>query len=260
MKLKFLVIIALLIAGCTPGNRLVKVIEKSQPKTVMVSVTAVIDVLKMVKTPDGFKIIQSTAIGEFVGAGVYVSESGHVLTCAHLFWHNEVLGIKIEQLDGSIVPVDLVVQNDVLDLALLKADLINTPYARLADPRKLRVGQEVFAIGNPLNLPFTVSHGIISALYRDLEDGFNMTQSDTMINPGNSGGPLFNLKGELVGINSRIIPPVDGPICTGISFSVQCGQIIEFLTKARVTSECSLPKFDYKYWEKALHELRLAFN
>ena len=108
-----------------------------------------------------------------------------------------------------------------------------TPYVNIADPRGLKVGQEVIAIGSPAGLSFSVTNGIISALYRDFNHAYNVTQSNTAINPGNSGGPLFNLKGELVGINSFfIMARPEFPVFTGLGFSVQSGQCIEFLTDA----------------------------
>lgn len=181
--------------------------------------------------------------GTIGGSGVFVSKKGYVLTCAHLF---NISGLKkihsiiLTSPNGDSVFGRLIKVNSKSDLAVVRADYYHkTPYVKIADPRDLRVGQEVFAIGSPLGLTFSVSHGIISALYRDFDNfAYNVTQSDTAINPGNSGGPLFNLKGELVGINSFIVSANDFvAVFSGIGFSVQCGQLREFLTDVKKTEK-----------------------
>lgn len=233
--------------GCAPTEKLVKLAEETQPKTSMVYVKAIVTVLELTIKDGHFKIEKSTEAIRVTGAGVFISPNGHILTCAHLFQFEWIKGITIEDFNGNVYPAELLAQDDRVDLALLKINEENTNYARIADPRKLRVGQEVIAVGNPLGLSFSVTHGIISALNRDFGDRYNVTQSDTFLNPGNSGGPLFNLKGELVGINSFIVPPVNAPIFTGAGFSVQSGQIVEFLTKYRGL-DAALPKFKINYW------------
>lgn len=154
---------------------------------------------------------------------------------------------------GTCTAGEVLHKEDGLDLALLQSNFDTpTPYARIADPRKLRVGQEVLAVGSPLGFTFSVSHGIVSALNRDDLGVYNMTQSDAFLNPGNSGGPLFNLKGDIIGINSRIVPPVPANIFTGLGFSVQSGQIVEFLTRVRnkyLQLEKGFPRFKSDYWE-----------
>jgi len=167
------------------------------------------------------------------GSGVFVTKKGHVLTCAHLFnLPGKILSISIADYNENVYAGKLIKVSNSVDLAFLQVPYLKkSPYVKLADPRTLKVGQEVVAIGNPLGLPGTVTNGIVSALYRDIEDSYNVTQSNTSINPGNSGGPLFNLKGELIGINSFMISPIPGiPIFTGLGFSVQSGQCLVFLT------------------------------
>lgn len=200
-----------------PKERYVAMLQEALPKSVSVYVSGELE---------GHR-------GRFLGSGVYISKRGHVLTAAHLFSMDKMTGITVCDYQGTCTGAELLYKEDNKDLALLKSGFDDTPVAKLADPRKLKVGQEVLAIGNPLGLNNSVCHGIISALYRDEIGGmYNMTQSDTMINPGNSGGPLFNLNGELVGINSSIVPVVPFlPINSGLAFSVQSGQIIEFLTR-----------------------------
>lgn len=238
----------ILLSSCSTSEKFVGVARDALPKTTVVSVKAVITVEKASVNEGKLKIEKSTETSTETGAGVFISPTGHILTCAHLFWVEEVTQVTIQDYDGYVYKADLLDKDDGKDLALLKIERPHSDYVRIADPRKLRVGQEVLAIGTPLGREFSVTHGIISALNRDLESMYNLTQSDVFQNPGNSGGPLFNMKGELVGINSGIQPPVNAPIFTGIGFSVQSGQIVEFLTKIRNRYE-GLPKYNLKYWK-----------
>jgi S1-C subfamily serine protease len=184
--------------------------------------------------------------GQVGGSGVFISPNGYILTCAHVVDFPTISLINVELHNGDIVAGKVLKISAKDDLALLKVDYFKkVPYTRLADPRKLKVGQEVIAVGAPLGLVFTVTSGIISALYRDVNDAYNVTQSDAAINPGNSGGPLFNLKGELVGINSFMLTlmPIF-PTFTGLGFSVQCGQCHIFLTECkRLYPDLQLKKF-----------------
>jgi len=169
------------------------------------------------------------------GSGVFISPKGYILTAAHVMSFDKVISVSIIRDNGDVVAAHIVKIDDKNDLALLKVDYydVKVPYVKLADPRKLVLGQEVFAIGAPLGLGLGVTAGIISALYVDLGRGYyNMTQSDAAINHGNSGGPLFNLKGELVGINVLMITasPFEQTF-GGIGFSVQVSQCYEFLTR-----------------------------
>lgn len=213
-------------------TRQVRIIKNSLPKTVMIQVAGI------------YESQESTRSVAVRGAGVFISPTNHVLTCAHLFRLKSINSISVCSLDGICTAAELLNLDDHKDLGLLRANFDEpTPYAELQDPRTLAVGQEVIAIGNPLGLEFSVSHGIISALYRDIGAFYNLTQTDVMINPGNSGGPLLDLEGKLVGINNLIIPVIPIlPINTGLAFSVQSGQIIEFLSKF-YGIESSIPKF-----------------
>lgn len=213
----------LVVMDTQPKDKFVGVVEKVMPAVVEIQVSGVIE-------KDNQLWVASV-----LGSGVFISDKGHILTCAHLFNDFiEIKGINVISPNDDTVAGRVVNVGKRVDLAVIKVDFYKkTPKVKLADPRKLRVGQEVFAIGSPLGMSFSVTSGIISALYRDLDDSYNVTQSDTAINQGNSGGPLFNLKGELVGINSFMIPPVNAPIFTGLGFSVQCGEALKFLIDTR---------------------------
>ena len=167
------------------------------------------------------------------GSGVYVNSQGFILTCGHLFNFKEIYSINITNAQGETVSGKLWRADFHRDLALVQTKYYNVvPYVQLEDPRKLKIGQEVFAIGSPAGFEFSVSNGIISGLYRDVGDMYNTLQTNTAINPGNSGGPLFNLQGKLVGIVSFFVPLNQFvAINSGLGFAVSPGQQLEFLVK-----------------------------
>jgi len=248
MKYTLLILWALLLSGCeAKAEKYVALADEVVPKTAMVEVDTIVKVMYFVFDSKGLQIEISTVPVTFRGAAVFISPSGHLLTCAHLFDSGYPSTTTIITATGLRLPAEVLYQSEEDDLALLKIENDWPHYARLGDPRELRVGQEVLAVGNPLGFEFSVTHGIISALNRDQVGLYNATQSDAFINPGNSGGPLFNLRGELVGINSRFMPANHALVFSGLGFSVSPGQILEFITKFRGLDQ-SLPKYDSDYW------------
>src|SRR5437868_5243353 len=152
------------------------------------------------------------------GSGVLFTPDGYLLTNAHVV--GRAGSVKIGLPDGSTHEGNVVGTDQATDLAVVHIDGTHLPAAELGTSSKLRVGQLVVAIGNPLGFSFTVSAGVISALGRTLraQDGRLMDaiiQSDVAMNPGNSGGPLVDSRGRVVGINTAIIMGAQG-----ISFSV----------------------------------------
>jgi serine protease Do len=123
------------------------------------------------------------------------------------------------------------------DVALLKIDADDLPFAKIGDSSEVKVGQWVLAIGEPFGLDFTASHGIISALGRSLPDDTYVPfiQTDVPINPGNSGGPLFNLSGEVVGINSQIYSKTGGSM--GLSFSIPINIAMNIVNQLKDTGK-----------------------
>lgn len=240
-KLTSIIFCALVVLqGCTldTQDKFVKPIKKVMPAVVEIQVIGMVPhplivLLDSLTGEDNSDNPDSWVRAGVLGSGVYVSPKGYILTCAHLFEpFKKVLSINVTNYKEEAVAGTIVSVGEKVDLAVIKTTYFkDTPYVKLADPRKLKVGQDVFTIGSPLGLSFSVTSGIISALYRDFEFAYNMTQSDVSLNPGNSGGPLFNLKGELVGINSFMVPPVNAAIFTGLGFFVQAGQCLEFLVK-----------------------------
>ena len=147
------------------------------------------------------------------GSGVIVTSDGYILTNNHVVEDASKDGILVELHDGSQYNAILVGTDPTTDLAVIKVEADGLPTAAIGISERARVGQIVFAVGNPLGLTSTVTQGIISAIGRGQlnlnrdEQGYGIEdfiQTDAAINPGNSGGGLFNLNGELIGINSAI--------------------------------------------------------
>jgi serine protease Do len=142
----------------------------------------------------------------FFGSGFVIDPAGAIVTNKHVI--DGAFGITVTFADRSIVPAQLLAAAGLTDLAVLKVDLGHPlPFLKFADSDRLRVGESVLAIGNPLGLGMSVSTGIVSALNRDIMDSpFDENiQTDASINHGNSGGPLLDRAGEVVGVRS--LPP-----------------------------------------------------
>ncbi|NLX75631.1 MAG: trypsin-like serine protease, partial [Synergistaceae bacterium] len=141
-------------------------------------------------------------VAEGAGSGVIITEQGHIVTNWHVAEDAQELTVRLN--DGSEYPAQLLAYDEKTDLALLKIEADNLVSASLADSDEVQVGQQVFAIGNPLGqLGGTVTEGIISATSREITvDNQTMTllQTSAAVNSGNSGGGLFDSKGNLVGI------------------------------------------------------------
>jgi serine protease Do len=154
-----------------------------------------------------------------LGSGFIIDPSGLVVTNNHVIDGADEINVILN--DGTKMPAELVGKDSKSDLALLRVHP-DKPLksVQFGDSDKLRLGEWVVAIGNPFSLGGTVTAGIVSARNRDINSGpyDNYIQTDAAINRGNSGGPLFNLNGEVIGINTAIISPSGGSI--GIGFAV----------------------------------------
>jgi serine protease Do len=154
------------------------------------------------------------------GSGFIVANDGLVLTNAHVVKDAEEITVKLT--DRREFKATLVGLDEATDVAVLRIDAKGLPTVRLGDPKTLRPGEWVFAIGSPFGFENSVTAGIVSSTGRGLggqESRFvNFIQTDVAVNPGNSGGPLFNLDGEVVGINSQIYSRSGGYM--GISFAI----------------------------------------
>jgi serine protease DegS len=157
-----------------------------------------------------------------LGSGVIVDDSGHILTNNHVIANATT--IKVQLADGRSAEARVVGRDPDSDLAVLSIHLAGLPVMTLGRSDRLQVGDEVLAIGNPLGLNQTVTHGIVSATDRrqlgvaTFED---FIQTDAAINEGNSGGALINADGELVGINTAVIAKnMDATGVEGIGFAI----------------------------------------
>lgn len=150
-----------------------------------------------------------------LGSGVIVSNDGHIVTNLHVV--NQAKEVTVFLSDGRMLSARFLGADPLVDLAILKVDAQGLPALPFANSDDVRVGQLVFAIGNPLGLQETVTQGIISGIGRRGVNDLNAEffQTDAAINPGNSGGPLINVRGEMVAVNNSIALKSQG-----ISFAI----------------------------------------
>jgi serine protease Do len=161
---------------------------------------------------------QGDTIRKGVGSGFIVSADGYILTNAHVV--DDASEVTVKLTDNREFSAKVIGADRRTDVALVKIDAKNLPVVRIGEAAKSRVGEWVAAIGSPFGLENTVTAGIISAKSRSLPDEnyVPFIQTDVAINPGNSGGPLFNMAGEVIGINSQIYSRTGGYM--GLSFAV----------------------------------------
>lgn len=174
-----------------------------------------------------------------MGSGFIISDDGYILTNHHVIDGADQIMVRLN--DRREYSATIVGTDQRSDLALLKIDEKKLPVVKFAKPDELKVGEWVLAIGSPFGLDYSASAGIVSAIGRSIPSESNdnyvpFIQTDVAINPGNSGGPLFNLDGEVVGINSQIYTRSGGSI--GLSFAIPVSvalQVVEQLKdKGRV--------------------------
>jgi serine protease Do len=161
---------------------------------------------------------QNQGPSESLGSGFIVSPDGYILTNAHVIDGANVVTVKLT--DKREYTAKVIGSDKQSDVAVLKIDAKNLPIVKIGNPNQSKVGQWVVAIGSPYGFDNTVTSGIISAKARSLPDETYIPyiQTDVPVNPGNSGGPLFNLNGEVIGINSMIYSQTGG--FQGLSFAI----------------------------------------
>ncbi|HEY4343474.1 MAG TPA: DegQ family serine endoprotease [Parvibaculum sp.] len=160
-----------------------------------------------------------------LGSGFVIDAKGIIVTNNHVIDGADKIDVTFT--DGTTLPAKLLGRDDKTDIAVLKIETkLPLPFVKLGDSDKMRVGDWVMAIGNPFGLGGTVTAGIVSALNRDIHAGNydDFIQTDAAINRGNSGGPLFDLDGEVIGMNTAIISPSGESV--GIGFATPSSTIV----------------------------------
>lgn len=181
----------------------------------------------------GESVVQiQTASG--LGSGFIINKLGHVITNQHVISGEREISVVVYRpkaggLEKQVFPkVKIIAMNGFLDLAILQIDdpaAESLPFVPVGDSDTLTQGQSVFAIGSPLGLERSVSQGIVSVRARETRGAWSI-QSTTQINPGNSGGPLFNARGEVVGVNNMKLAGVG---VEGLGFSIPANLLKQFL-------------------------------
>ncbi len=187
--------------------------------------------------PPGPRGQQREPEAQSVGSGFIIGADGYVITNAHVVDGADEVTVALS--DKRDFKAKVIGADKRTDIALLKIDAKDLPKVVIGDPDKLKVGEWVVAIGKPFGLENTMTAGIVSAKGRDLpqENLVPFIQTDVAINPGNSGGPLFNMKGEVVGINSLIYSRTGGymGLAFAIPIDVAMNTVSQLKDKGRVT-------------------------
>jgi serine protease Do len=152
------------------------------------------------------------------GSGFIINSDGYILTNTHVVANAEEVTVRLT--DRREFPAKVIGADERTDVAVIKINANNLPIVRLGDPSRIKTGQWVLAIGSPFGFENSVTAGIISATARAVpgDNYVPFIQTDVAVNPGNSGGPLFNLSGEVIGINSQIFSRTGGFM--GVSFAI----------------------------------------
>ncbi|KOF53494.1 MULTISPECIES: DegQ family serine endoprotease [unclassified Achromobacter] len=168
-----------------------------------------------------------------VGSGFFISDDGYILTNNHVV--SDATDIYVTLTDGREFKAKVIGTDERTDVALIKIDAKGMTPLVIGDPKTLKKGQWVLAIGSPFGLDSTVTAGIVSAIGRDTGEYLPFIQTDVAVNPGNSGGPLIDLDGDVVGINSQIISRSGGFM--GISLAIPIDEAMRVVEQLRTTGK-----------------------
>ncbi len=231
-----------------------KLVEKNGPAVVNISTTQKIK-RSHPTLPPGMDIPDEGPLGDLfrhffgeegegrefksqsLGSGFIISADGYILTNNHVVDHADEIIVRLS--DRRELKAKLVGHDKRSDIALLKVDADNLPVAKIGHSSELKVGEWVLAIGSPFGFEQSVSVGVVSAIGRSLpsENYVPFIQTDVAINPGNSGGPLFNLEGEVVGINSQIYSRTGGFM--GLSFAIPIDMAMDIVDQLKTKGTVS---------------------
>jgi serine protease Do len=169
--------------------------------------------------------------GVAAGSGFIIDKAGFIVTNNHVVENARKITVKLT--DGRSLDAKLIGTDPLTDIALIKVDSDRSlPVVEFGDDRQLRVGDWVIAVGNPFNLSNTVTAGIVSSIGRDVGGAYSdFIQIDAAINTGNSGGPTFDLRGQVIGMNSMIFSPTGGSV--GIGFAIPASTIHDVVAQLK---------------------------
>jgi len=238
----------------TISNGFADIVEEMLPAVVNISTTQTsknsTDISFIQDLPDGHPFseikdriqknpsLNSTSMTSSVGSGFLVDSDGYIVTNFHVIDQAKEISVALN--DGTKYKGKLIGFDEKTDLALLKIDSKKLlPTAKFGDSSKARVGEWVIAVGNPYGLGSSVSLGIISANKRSVNQMDGFIQTDAAINKGNSGGPLFNIKGEVIGVNSALYSP--SGVNIGIGFANPSNSVESIIKQLKVSGEVMRP-------------------
>jgi serine protease Do len=248
-NLLFLFALLVPAAGAAQLPDFTDLVEKQGPTVVNISTTQVVrqpgtPQIPQLQEDDPFyeffrRFIPNPGPREFqsssLGSGFIISGDGYILTNAHVVQAGDEITVRLT--DKREYKAKVIGSDQRTDVALIKIDATGLPFVRFGDPSRLKVGEWVVAIGSPFGFENSVTAGIVSAKGRSLPDESYVPfiQTDVAVNPGNSGGPLFNLRGEVVGINSQIYSRTGGYM--GLSFAVPIDVANDIATQLKTTGK-----------------------
>ena len=239
------------------AEKTIATIEEKKEKSKLIEdvieeVTSCVVGISKIKNTGNTIFLNDSASSLGLGTGIIVSENGYIISNEHVTG-DKYANCYVTLENGRTYTASVVWADSILDLSICKINMKNLPYATFGDSDNIRIGEEVYAIGNPIGYEFqrTVTSGIISAVNRTVRIDENDTsvymenliQTDATINPGNSGGPLINLDGNVIGITSVKITSAEG-----IGFAIPVNiikPIIEAFLKENKFEEANLGVFAY---------------
>jgi len=192
-----------------------------------------------------------------LGSGFIISENGYIITNHHVVHGADEILVRLN--DKRELPANIIGSDEFSDIALLKVEANDLPVVTVGNSDNLRVGEWVLAIGSPFGFDHSATAGIVSAKGRSLPRAnyVSFIQTDVAINPGNSGGPLFNLDGEVIGINSQIYSRTGGFM--GLSFSIPVEVAMEVVKQIKLTGTVRRGWLGV-YIQEITHEIAQSFN
>lgn len=194
-----------------------------------------------------------------LGSGFIISADGYIITNAHVVAGADEVLVRLY--DRRELHAEVIGSDKKTDIALLKINATDLPTVKLGSSQDLKVGEWVMAIGNPFGFDHTVTAGIVSAKGRSFRDEsyVSFLQTDVAINPGNSGGPLFNTRGEVVGVNSRISSEPGRRSYAGLSFAIPAEVAADVVQQIKTSGQVSWGWLGV-YIQDVTPELAQAFN